>query len=225
MYSPKSNRLAESGSPSTVTCFSSRCQPRGRISSVAISSLSVRTLPSGFSNVISRRTASRALICPLTTLSQVGDSESSKSAIKASAPELSAPIIILRSTGPVISTQRCCRSSGVGATFHEPKRISSVSERKSGSTPASNSVCRTSRRASSSRRRALKRRCRPARKASASSLRISAKPSASSPPTFTPCGIVSSVMIALGSPCAASGRRACACPRPNVNVRLSYPVA
>ena len=203
MYSPKSNRLAESGSPSTVTCFSSRCQPRGRISSVAISSFSVRTLPSGFSNVISRRTASRALICPCTTLSQVGDSESSKSAINASAPEFSAPIIIFRSTGPVISTQRCCRSSGVGATFHEPNRTSSVSERKSGSPPASNSACRASRRASSSRRRALKRRCRPARNASAGSLRICSKPSLSSPSTFTPCGKVNSVMIASSSPSVA----------------------
>ena len=198
-------------------CFSSRCQPRGRISKVAICSLSVRTLPSGFSKVISRRTASRALIWPLTTLSQVGESESSKSAIKASAPELSAPIIILRSTGPVISTQRCCRSSGVGATFQLPKRISSVSERKSGRMPASNSAWRTSRRASSSRRRALKRRCSTARKASASSLRICSNPSLSSPSTFTPCGKVNSVMIVSSSLC---GVWSAAPPAVHVNVRL-----
>ncbi len=37
-YSPKSNRLAETGSPSTVKCFSGRCQPRGRTTSVAVSS-------------------------------------------------------------------------------------------------------------------------------------------------------------------------------------------
>ena len=38
-YRPKSNRLAEIGSPSTRTCFSGRCQPRGRTSSVAVCSL------------------------------------------------------------------------------------------------------------------------------------------------------------------------------------------
>ena len=43
---------------------------------------------------------------PATTFVQVGDSESSKSAMKTFAPELSALIIILRSTGPVISTRR-----------------------------------------------------------------------------------------------------------------------
>ena len=34
-YSPASNRLAETGSPSTSTCRSTRCQPRGRTSSCA----------------------------------------------------------------------------------------------------------------------------------------------------------------------------------------------
>ena len=33
--SAKSKRLAGTGSPSTRTCFSSRCQPRGRTMSVA----------------------------------------------------------------------------------------------------------------------------------------------------------------------------------------------
>ena len=36
--------------------------------------------------------------------------------MKTFAPELSALIIILRSTGPVISTRRSCRSAGAGAT-------------------------------------------------------------------------------------------------------------
>jgi hypothetical protein len=38
--------------------------------------------------------------------------ESSKSAMNTLAPEFSALMIILRSTGPVISTRRSCRSAG-----------------------------------------------------------------------------------------------------------------
>ena len=48
--------------------------------------------------------------------SQVGEFASSKSAMKTFAPELSALITILRSTGPVISTRRSAISSGTGAT-------------------------------------------------------------------------------------------------------------
>ncbi len=43
--------------------------------------------------------------------------ESSKSDMNTFAPELSALMIILRSTGPVISARRSCRSAGAGATF------------------------------------------------------------------------------------------------------------
>src|ERR1039458_352390 len=53
-----------------------------------------------------RRTASTRLICPSSRLSQVGVVESSKSAMNTLAPEFSALMIILRSTGPVISTRR-----------------------------------------------------------------------------------------------------------------------
>ena len=56
--------------------------------------------------------------------SQVGEFASSKSAMKQRAPELSALIIILRSTGPVISTRRSCRSAGTGATRQSASRIS-----------------------------------------------------------------------------------------------------
>ena len=49
--------------------------------------------------------------------------ESSKSAMKTFAPELSALMIILRSTGPVISTRRSSRSAGIGATVQSPSRI------------------------------------------------------------------------------------------------------
>ena len=48
------------------------------------------------------------------------------------APELSALITILRSTGPVISTRRSSRSRGIGATVQLLVRISAVSGRKSG---------------------------------------------------------------------------------------------
>jgi hypothetical protein len=47
---------------------------------------------------------------------QVGALESSKSAMKTLAPELSALMTILRSTGPVISTRLSWMSSGMGAT-------------------------------------------------------------------------------------------------------------
>ena len=44
---PKSNNEPEMGIPSTTTCFSGRCQPRGRTSSVATLSWSRYSLPSG----------------------------------------------------------------------------------------------------------------------------------------------------------------------------------
>ena len=108
-------------------------------------------------------------------LAKTGEEASSKSAMKTLAPELSALTIILRSTGPVISTRRSSRSAGIGATFQSPSRTDFVSARKSGARPASNSFCRSIRRASSSSRRALNLRCSPARNVSASTLRISSK--------------------------------------------------
>ena len=50
-YRPKSNRLAEIGAPSTSTCVSSRCQPRGRTTSVAISLVERVRLAIGSSKV------------------------------------------------------------------------------------------------------------------------------------------------------------------------------
>ena len=52
-------------SPSTTTCFSGRCQPRGRTKSTAVFSLSAYFLPSGASNVIVRRTASQRFCWPV----------------------------------------------------------------------------------------------------------------------------------------------------------------
>ena len=54
---------------------------------------------------------------------QVGEFESSKSAMNIFAPELSALITIFRSTGPVISTRRSCSSAGTGATRQSPSRM------------------------------------------------------------------------------------------------------
>ena len=56
-------------------------------------------------------------------LAQVGVLASSKSAMKTLAPEFSALMIILRSTGPVISTRRSRMSCGSGATVQSLSRI------------------------------------------------------------------------------------------------------
>ena len=71
--------------------------------------------------------------------------------MKTLAPELSALMIILRSTGPGdfdATILRCPR--GTGAQVQSASRIARVSGRKSGSSPASNCACRDARRASSS---------------------------------------------------------------------------
>ena len=59
--------------------------------------------------------------------------------MKTRAPELSALIIILRSTGPVISQRRSRRSAGAAATRHSASRTSAVSARKPAVSPASSS--------------------------------------------------------------------------------------
>ena len=89
------------------------------------------------------------------------------------APELSALMTILRSTGPVISTRRSSRSGGIGATFQSASRMPRVSSRKSGSQPSSSLVCTSARRASSSFLRPSKARCSLAINASAWGVRIS----------------------------------------------------
>src|SRR6266496_1426299 len=95
-------------------------------------------------------TASRRLSWPSRLFCQVGEFESSKSAMKTLAPEFSALMIILRSTGPVISTRRSTRSCGMGATVHSFSRMGAASGRKPGSSPASIRCWRTRRRASNS---------------------------------------------------------------------------
>ena len=99
---------------------------------------------------------------------QVGEEASSKSAMKTLAPQLSALMIILRSTGPVISTRRSCRSAGIGATVHSLSRMDFVSSRKSGRAPASISAWRTLRASRRAARVGWNLRCISARNASAS---------------------------------------------------------
>ena len=82
-------------------------------------------------------TASRRLTWPSIWLAKVGEEESSKSAMNTLAPEFSALMIILRSTGPVISTRRSRSAAGIGATVQFEARIAAVSARKSGRRPAS----------------------------------------------------------------------------------------
>jgi hypothetical protein len=130
--------------------------------------------PSGLSNAIVRRAASRMLICPSITFSHVGEFASSKSAIQHCAPEFRALIAILRSTGPVISVRRSTRSGGGGGTCQSPPRMCAVSGKKSGILPASISAWRTLRRASSSSRRGPNLAASSATKAHAAGVRISA---------------------------------------------------
>src|SRR6266581_4173022 len=130
----------------------------------------------------------------------VGEFESSKSAMKTFAPELRALMTIFRSTGPVISTRRSRRSRGAGATHQSgSSRTLLVSGRKSGSSPAASAACRSSRPASSSRRRGSNSRWRLATNASASSVRTASPPSGTGRVSSTPFGTaIASTIVALG---------------------------
>lgn len=99
----------------------------------------------------------------------------SKSAINVHAPEFKALIMILRSTGLVISTRRS-KSPGPGGALRQvgSLRICAVDDRKSGSTPWSNSCCLLVRWQSSSLRLPEKLLCRNARNWSASTDSVSA---------------------------------------------------
>ena len=100
-------------------------------------------------------TASCRLIWPSMILSQLGASESSKSAMNTFTLALSALITILRSTGPVISTRRSRRSCGMPRICQSPSRMEVVSEINPGSSPRSIFCCQRTRAASSSLRRGV----------------------------------------------------------------------
>ena len=150
-----------------------------------------------------RRAASRRLTWPAIIASQVGEAASSKSAMKQDAPQLSALMIILRSTGPVISTRRSSRSAGVPATVQSPSRIALVSGRKAGSSPASIRAWKAARASSRRRRSSPKRRSSMATKAQASSVRISSTPGTAGPSISTPVpmGAFSSLLRLSGIAC------------------------
>src|SRR3954452_24724313 len=114
---------------------------------------------------------------------QLGELESSKSAMNPRAPELRALMTILRSVGPVISTRRSRRSCGTGATRQSPSRTSRVSSRKPRLPPASSMARRSARRRSRSWRTGSKRSCKLATNASASSVRTSSNRSLIGPAT------------------------------------------
>src|SRR5258708_1658594 len=123
-----------------------------------------------------RSTGCRRLICPRTMFSHVGVLESSKSAMNVEAPELSALMTILRSTGPVISTRRSCRSAGTGAMVHSASRIERVSGRNAKlALPVSRRAWRVARAFIRSRRRASYLRCRCATNPSAWGVRMRSK--------------------------------------------------
>src|SRR5450631_2459854 len=123
-----------------------------------------------------RSTAWRRLICPRTMFSHVGVLESSKSAMNVDAPEFSALMTILRSTGPVISTRRSRRSAGIGAMVHSASRIDRVSGRNAKlALPVSRRACLAARAFISSRRRASYLRCRCATNPSACGVRMRSK--------------------------------------------------
>src|SRR6266540_5643544 len=95
-------------------------------------------------------------------------------------------MIILRSTGPVISTRRSVRSGGIGATVHAASRTERVSGRKSGRSPASRRRWRSMRRASNSWRRPSQARASVVRNRPASAVRISANPGSKRACTASP---------------------------------------
>ena len=191
---PKSNRLAETGCPSTRRCFSGRCQPQGRTRRVATRSWRRYTRPSSCSREMVRSMASVRLSCPSRRFSQVGR-ESSKSAMKALAPELKALIIILRSTGPVISTRRSaevCRHRGhapvplpYGARLGQEVRAHPGVQLPLALRPALQERAR----------RPPNSRCRRATKARASALRTPAQQASTGPRTSTPSPVATPAMV------------------------------
>src|SRR5262245_54167348 len=113
------------------------------------------------------------------------------------APELSALMTIFRSTGPVISTLRSCRSFGIGATVQSPSRISFVSGRKSGRRPSAISCCRATLCSNNTRRRSSNFRASSARKPIASRVRISPCSPMMGPLISTPAGARAVFIVSL----------------------------
>src|SRR6266851_5391653 len=141
--------------------------------------------------------ASRKLSWPSMRFVQLGVDASSKSAMKTFAPQLRALMIILRSTGPVISTRRSRRSLGSDATAQSPSRMACVALGNSGLQPPSTLACTSTRLARRRLRSAPNLRSSAATKAIASGGRIVSKPGFIRPPIETPAGTFALLIIVL----------------------------
>src|SRR6266550_8850896 len=106
-------------------------------------------------------------------------------------------MIILRSTGPVISTRRSVRSGGIGATLHTASRTECVSGRKSGRSPASRRRWRSTRRASNSWRRPSQARASVVRNRRASAVRMSANSGSNGACTSSPAPDLGSAVVMI----------------------------
>ena len=90
-------------------------------------------------------------------------------------------MVILRSVGPVISTRRSRRYSGIGATAQSPERTSAVSSKKPSDAPAATASRRVRRWTNNSARRSANRSCRARRNAWASGVRTRSRSATSGP--------------------------------------------
>ena len=142
----------------------------------------------GSTNSMRRAAASRRLICPCTTLSQVGVIESSQSAMNTFAPELSALMIILRSVGPGDLDAAVLQVGGDRRNMPLALADCARLRQEIGSEPASISFWRTSRRASSSSTRGPNFRASSTTKSIASRVRMDIEPSRDVPDTAQPGG-------------------------------------
>ena len=211
-YSPKSNRLAEIGSPSTIDVRARRGASRaaGRRASRSARSAG-RPCPRASRTSSGRRTASAARPGRRPRSAQVGESESSRSAMKTRAPELRALIIIFGSAGPVISTRRSSRSAGAGATRQSAAAdVGGLGQEVGHDRRRRGRAWRFLRAARSSAGAAPNWRWRSARNSSASGVRTRSSPSDGRPRTSTPGGgghaAGRRLRCAAGGDCSAAQR-------------------
>ena len=170
----------------TSRCCSGRCQPRGRTSSVATSSPSSYSLPSSEVNSIVPAIASERLTWPPIMFSQVGELESSKSAMKprgARVERVDHHLAVGRPGDlhpPVLEVRRRRRDPPV-ALAH----LAGLARGSRACRPRRARARRSPRCRSSSRRRGSKRSCSSPTKASASSVRTSSKRSSQRPASIS----------------------------------------
>jgi hypothetical protein len=188
-------------------CRSSGAIPEGARRAPRLA-LSRYCLPDfGSVNSMRRRTASMRLICPVIWFDQVGELASSKSAMNTFAPEFRALMIILRSTGPVISTLRSSRSAGSFATFQSPALTEAVSGRKSHPSAVSKPFARARRAARSSSTRPPKVLTSDSTKASAAGVSTVSKPGSIAPPIVKPVLVMAATVLVNRSISTSAARK------------------